>query len=233
MQRIPEKESMDDVKRAKAYNQAFFQSDMDYASDFASRYKNNLAYILDIGTGPAKVPVFILKDDAINLVDKIVAVDRSQAMIDIAKKNLRYANYYGLVYENQVTPVLMDFRKLHYRDKGTPERFTSIISNSLLHHLGDPNDLWKKVRELSPDGKETAVYMMDLIRPESVKEAKAIVERNAKNEHPFLKEDFYNSLLAAYTIPEVKEQLKKSGLNLEVKKFQYSDRHMLIEGIVR
>ena len=70
---------------------------------------------------------------------------------------------------------------------------------------------------------------MDLLRPASPKKAKEIVEQYSGNEHPVLKEDFYNSLLAAFTLDEIKEQLKKANLtnlNAEV----ISDRHWLVSG---
>jgi len=71
---------------------------------------------------------------------------------------------------------------------------------------------------------------MDLIRPDSQLEARQIVERVAANEHPVLKEDFYNSLCAAFTVNEVRSQLKSAGLPLAVE--QVTERHMNIKGLL-
>jgi hypothetical protein len=68
---------------------------------------------------------------------------------------------------------------------------------------------------------------MDLLRPESPERAAAIVEANAAGEHPLLKEDFYNSLLAAFTLEEVAGQLAAAGLG-SLRSQQTSDRHWLV-----
>ena len=72
---------------------------------------------------------------------------------------------------------------------------------------------------------------MDLLRPETEIQAKKIVESVSGDEDPLLRADFYNSLLAAFTIPEVKDQLKKAGLRFEVK--AVSERHFLVKGRIR
>jgi len=98
----------------------------------------------------------------------------------------------------------------------------------MLHHLPDPQVLWSEVRRLGRPG--AAVYVMDLIRPDSPVLAREIVERVAAHEHPVLKEDFYNSLCAAFTVSEIRSQLESAGLPLTVE--QVTDRHMRIKGIL-
>ena len=108
-----------------------------------------------------------------------------------------------------------------------PETFDGVISNSLLHHLPNPNVFWEEIKHLGKNG--TAVFIMDLLRPASKETARAIVEQYASNEHPALKEDFYNSLLAAFTLDEIKAQLKEVNLiNLNVEII--SDRHWVGTG---
>jgi hypothetical protein len=69
---------------------------------------------------------------------------------------------------------------------------------------------------------------MDLFRFPSPEEAKAYVERVAGNEAPLLKEDFYNSLLAAFTPDEVRAQLGPGLTLLECQVI--SDRHWVVSG---
>src|SRR5271165_3826570 len=76
-----------------------------------------------------------------------------------------------------------------------------------------------------------AVFVMDLIRPATQQAARDIVEAVAPREHPILKEDFYNSLCAAFTMEEVETQLRQARMLLEVD--QVSDRHMLIKGALQ
>jgi hypothetical protein len=88
---------------------------------------------------------------------------------------------------------------------------------------------WNEAKRLAKPG--AAIYSMDLFRPETPKDARRIVESVAANEDPILKEDFYNSLCAAFTVEEVEEQLREAYLNLEVA--QISERHMLIKGLLQ
>ena len=107
--------------------------------------------------------------------------------------------------------------------------FDGIISNSLLHHLPNPNVLWEEIKHFGKSG--SAVFIMDLLRPDLPQKAKELVEQYSGNEPPILKEDFYNSLLAAFTLDEIKEQLKNANLtnlNAEI----ISDRHWLVSGIL-
>ena len=57
-----------------------------------------------------------------------------------------------------------------------------------------------------------AVQVMDLARPETLDGAKQLVDHYSGDEPAVLREDFYNSLLAAYTVDEVKSQLSSAGL---------------------
>ena len=68
---------------------------------------------------------------------------------------------------------------------------------------------------------------MDLLRPKSKNDAEDIVESVSNNESKFLKTDFYNSLLAAFTIKEIKQQLKTANINFDIKKM--GNRHFLVE----
>jgi hypothetical protein len=70
---------------------------------------------------------------------------------------------------------------------------------------------------------------MDLLRPETHEGARRIVDAVAANADPILREDFYNSLCAAFSLDEVRGQLTAASLDLRVT--QVSDRHMLIAGI--
>jgi ubiquinone/menaquinone biosynthesis C-methylase UbiE len=149
---------------------------------------------------------------------RVTGVDASPAMLELGRKALSAAGVGGRV------------ELLCGRLPGLPlpeGGFDAVLSNSLAHHLPDATDLWREVARLAAPGG--FVYVMDLLRPESPQRAKAIVEAAAKDEHPLLKEDFYNSLLAAFTLEEVRDQLAAAGLRgLEPK--QVSERHWLVAG---
>jgi ubiquinone/menaquinone biosynthesis C-methylase UbiE len=105
--------------------------------------------------------------------------------------------------------------------------FDAVLSKDLLHHVPDPSVLWMELARLGKPG--AVVYVMDLVRPPTREEALRIVDRVAAREDPILREDFYNSLCAAFTVDELREQVAAAGLDLEVR--QASDRHALISGV--
>ena len=110
--------------------------------------------------------------------------------------------------------------------------YDAIISNSLLHHLHEPQHLWSIIKQfVTNENKrgETAIYVCDLFRPDSKQEASELVDQYANKEPEILRKDFYNSLLAAFTPDEVRTQIDSAeldSLNIDV----VSDRHMLIYG---
>ena len=109
-------------------------------------------------------------------------------------------------------------------------RYDVILSNSLLHHLHEPRILWEIVCRYSRAG--TLVYVMDLFRAASREQAAALTEQYCGTEPVVLKQDFFNSLLAAFTLEEVRDQLTGAGLGyLTVSRI--SDRHLLVAGTIR
>lgn len=110
------------------------------------------------------------------------------------------------------------------------DAYDAVISNSLLHHMRDPIVLWDTVKQFGKSG--APVFIMDLLRPTDRQQAQALVDEYAAGEPDVLRHDFFHSLLAAYRVDEVTEQLRVAGLdslNIE----QISDRHLLVHGRIR
>jgi ubiquinone/menaquinone biosynthesis C-methylase UbiE len=217
MDRILEPEIMDGVAEVRAYAAAdFSDSNQWYVNHLIAEFPSKLASIVDLGCGPADVPVRIARaiHDA-----HITAVDGSGEMLKIARAAIAAARLEARVQVHQgLLPGL-----------ALPDQtFDAVLCKDMLHHLHDPQVLWNEARRLARPG--AAIYVMDLLRPNTPEEARAIVERVSANEHPILKEDFYNSLCAAFTVDEVREQLRVAGLPLEVE--QVTDRHMRVKGLM-
>ena len=122
----------------------------------------------------------------------------------------------------------MDFRLAYLPDPSLPKNsFDAVISNSLLHHLHEPQVLWEAVRRYA--APRAAVLIMDLKRPPNEGAARDIVETYASSEPDVLKEDFYNSLLAAFEPGEVRRQLEDAGLGTFVVE-EVTDRHLAVWG---
>ena len=102
-----------------------------------------------------------------------------------------------------------------------------VLSNSLLHHLHDPQVLWSAVREAAAPG--AAVYVTDLRRPADEAELRRLIETYGANGPAVLQRDFAASLRAAFTVQEVRDQLAAAGLGgLEVRAL--TDRHLAVLG---
>jgi ubiquinone/menaquinone biosynthesis C-methylase UbiE len=218
MERILEPELMDDEQQSVAYAQADFSTSNQFFVDSLVRdFPTHLRDMVDVGCGPADVVVRLARA-APNAT--ITALDGSAPMIALAQAAVRAASLADRI-------VL-----LHTRIPGPPpdaRSFDAVLSKDLLHHLPDPRVLWTEVKRLGRPG--AAVYVMDLVRPETPEAAQAMVKEGAGSEDPILQRDFYNSLLAAFSLEEVRAQIRSAGVSLTVD--LAGPRHMLIQGILR
>ena len=218
MQRILEPEVMDGQENVLAYASAdFSEVNQKFVNDLIKKYSSHLKNVLDLGCGPADIPMRLAS--LLSSVH-ITAVDASKKMIETAKERVTKAKLNSKIslLEGYVPGLLLK-----------EQSFDTIISNSLLHHLPNPVVLWEEIIRLGKSN--AAIFIMDLLRPSSPEKVKETVEKYSRDGHPVLKEDFYNSLLAAFTMDEVKDQLKNAGLvklNAEI----ISDRHLLVSGVL-
>ena len=218
MHRVLEPEIMDTPENVLAYARAdFSEVNQKFVNDLIKKYSSHLKNVLDLGCGPADIAIRL----ASGLSEvKITAIDASKNMIKAATENVTKAKL-----NNRISLLVGYVPGLPLQSNS----FDAIISNSLLHHLPNPMALWEEIIRLGKSG--AAIFIMDLLRPGSPEAAKEIVEKYSPEEHPILKEDFYNSLLAAFSIDEVQDQLKNTGLvklNTEI----ISDRHLLVSGVL-
>jgi SAM-dependent methyltransferase len=171
---------------------------------------------LDLGCGPADIVVRFLKAYPKARCD---ALDGSAAMLDHARSVIDALP--GLASRCRLLHDVLPSSSL---EKGS---YDLVLSNSLLHHLHEPRILWQTVREAAKPG--ALVLIMDLMRPASAAWAEAIVEAYAADAPEVLRNDFRNSLFAAFEPREVSAQLEAAGLEgLEVG--VVSDRHLAVFG---
>ena len=217
MERVLEPELMTDEQQARAYAKADFStSNQWYVDHLLADCPDQLGNILDIGCGPGDV---MLRLAAARPSARITAIDGSSAMLELARQAVHSAGQ-----QQRVTLLQGYVPGLPLEERS----FDAVLSKDLLHHLPDPMVLWSEARRLGRRG--AAIYVMDLMRPESREAAHNVVETVARDELPILKADFYASLCAAFTLEEAKAQVKQSRLPLEVT--QVSDRHMVIKGVL-
>ena len=220
MQRVPEPELMLDEEQARAYAAADFQQPHARFIELLTQKLPGLplsGHALDLGCGPGDIARRFSRAFRSWTVD---AVDGSPAMLEIARQHNMTA---GLANRIELHQQLLPADWEPQRD------LTLIFSNSLLHHLNDPQVLWAGIKRWAQ--QNTDLFVMDLLRPPSPEQAAALVDQYAATEPAVLRHDFYNSLLAAYSIAEIRAQLQSAGLDhlsLEI----VSDRHFIIWGTV-
>jgi ubiquinone/menaquinone biosynthesis C-methylase UbiE len=218
MERIPEPELMDDPAQALAYARADFeQPHNQFIAQFRSCFPGwpGRGHVLDLGCGPGD----ICRRFALAFPDTFIhGIDAAVAMLHIGREDLRAA---GLDQRIELIKGYLPGARL------PRELYDAVISNSLLHHLNDPQALWQSILRHAAPG--APVFVMDLRRPDSHGHAALLVDTYAAGEPEVLRMDFHNSLLAAYRIDEVSVQLHDIGIDwLRVEAL--GDRHLIAYG---
>lgn len=219
MERQPEPEYMDLEVEAAAYaaadfaevNAAFVERLLEVAGTIAR------AVAIDLGTGPGDIP---LRVAARRSGWRILAMDASWAMLRRAEQG------------RNALAVGQGVRFVHADAKRLPVAAGCcdvVFSNSILHHITETAPFWSEVKRVARPGAR--VLLRDLARPAGAAQARQIVETYAAGESTLLKEEYYRSLLSAYTLEEVRAQLDRAGLaGLQV--VRVTDRHLDVLGCV-
>ncbi len=222
MKRVPEPELMDDPAQALAYARADFEESHRRFVELCVERLRTLGgslddiRVADLGCGPGDITLRLARALPGAFID---AYDGAASMLHLARAELATAP--------ELAPRIR-FHLCHLPHSTLPATFFDVlVSNSLLHHLQDPQALWSAIRHAGRPGAR--VVVMDLKRPDDEATVQELVATYAAGESDILKRDFYNSLRAAYTPEEVERQLQRAGLQ----QFQceiVGDRHLLVSG---
>jgi trans-aconitate 2-methyltransferase len=224
MQRTPEPELMNDLEQVVAYGAAdFSRSDtalIEALEQLCLANKQTLHAgdrLLDLGCGPGNISERLARQWP---HCDVIGLDAAARMLALAEQR-----------RQQDQPRL---HRLRYQASSMQDLCTApsleatvLVSNSLLHHLHDPQDLWRLHRR---HGRGSALVLhRDLRRPDSPEQALALRERHLPDAPQVLKDDYLASLHAAFTAAEVEEQLAAAGLQtLEV--VERDDRYLEVRG---
>jgi SAM-dependent methyltransferase len=225
MKRRPEPELMDEAEQALAYAEAdFSEPDARFIELFAQQLgggsfaPGNLdgTRALDLGCGPGNILLRFLRAYPGVTCD---GLDGSAAMLAHAQAALD--SLPGLAHRARLICESLPTDRL---EAGV---YDVVLSNSLLHHLHEPQVLWQTMRRVGRPG--ALVQVVDLMRPASAGWAEALVATYADGAPEVLRNDFRNSLFAAFEPQEVVTQLHEAGLDgLAVAVI--SDRHLAVLG---
>jgi trans-aconitate 2-methyltransferase len=217
MQRVCEPELMDGAQQAKAYAEADFgATDQAVIARIEHLFPAGLGErIVDLGCGPGNISFRLA---ARYPTSAVLGLDGALAMLAIAADRL----------EAQSQPSRLRFHLAVLPCSDLPAKaFSAVVSNSLLHHLHDPQVLWSTVRQLAAPG--AVVYVKDLRRPPSEAAAQALLATHLAGAPAVLQHDYLHSLRAAFTPEEVREQLLAAGLpSLRVSTVE--DRYLEVAG---
>jgi trans-aconitate methyltransferase len=220
--RVPEPELMDDPAQALAYaREDFSEPNALFVEQFMALQGPSFeGRMLDLGCGPADISLRLARAYPQARID---ALDGSEAMLAFAREALDASDVAVRVRVDLICACL-PWPHL------PPQSYHALVSNSLLHHLHRPDVLWETLHQCARPG--AAVAIMDLMRPDSVEGVERVVETYASTAPEILRRDFRNSLFAAFTPEEVRDQLCSAGLH-SLRVEPVSDRHLLVSGRLR
>jgi len=213
---------MSNIEQARAYAAADFEEPHSnvirlFQQSFGTQLPGRS--VLDLGCGPGDITFRFARA----YPDCIVhGVDGSAAMLSLARKALAQAP--------DMSGRIVFIRALLPEVELPLPQYDTVISNSLLHHLPDPQVLWETIKCFAGPG--APVFIMDLKRPASLSEARHLTRTYTAGEPEILQRDFYNSLCAAFEPSEIEEQLQAAGLE-HFTITSVSDRHVIITGYIK
>jgi ubiquinone/menaquinone biosynthesis C-methylase UbiE len=209
---VLEPEAMDTPDEAREYDAMDHAAvNTTFVADFlAAHGPCRGGAILDVGTGPARIPI------ALALADSnapILGIDLARHMLVRGRRNVDEAGLSDRVKLQQ-----LDAKGIPYPDG----QFEAVISNSVVHHIADPVPaLAEMVRLVAPGG---TLFARDLCRPDDEASLAAIVQTYAGGESESAQALFAASLRAALTLDEMRELVASLGLPPEGVAMS-SDRH--------
>ena len=214
LNRVVEPELMNGIKQAEAYAAADFSSaDSALISWLARKFPEGIGPLLiDLGCGPGNISELAAKQWPKITVKGIDGAEQMIALANKRKKLLPQQIMERIEYkvlnlcdQDQISL----FKNALEVEKAVSD--VSVISNSLLHHLHDPQHHWNAMKLLATTGN--AIIVNDLCRPANNIEYEKLVNTECVHMEPILRQDYCASLKAAFSIEEVKQQLIEADLN--------------------
>ena len=219
MQRQPEPELMEESQQVQVYAEADFAAGdaqtLKCLADLIGR-TGELPIsptLVDLGCGPGNITLRLAQAYP---QARVIGVDGSEAMLAVAQRR------------SMELDLCVEFRCSDLRQLDGL-RADLVISNSLLHHLHQPDLLWQITAGMAAPG--CRVLHRDLRRPPSMDALDQLQRRHLADAPAVLIHDFRASLAAAFELQEVRDQLLKAGLQALTVEPE-GDRYLVVSGLV-
>ena len=210
LERVLEPEVMDTEEEAAEYAAIDPNEASRLFVDEAIAFSPEARRILDMGTGPAHIPIMIAR----RLPSaQITAIDLAEHMLIVARRNVAQADLSGRILLER-----RDVKKTEYSES----QFDFVISSAIIHHIPRPVEIFAEIRRFAASG--AAVYLKDLARPETSEKLEELVTRYAGKHTSYQRQLFRQSLHAALTPAEILSACAEAGLD-KVEVGFCSDRH--------
>lgn len=210
--RVLEPEAMDAADEAREYD-AMDHGEVNarFVADFRRAHGPcRGGEVLDVGTGPARIPIALCRTD---LMARVLGIDLAEQMIATARRNVEGAGLVG-----RIRLAAGDAKRLNLPGGG----FEAVISNTIVHHIPEPGPaLAEMARLVAPGG---TLMVRDLDRPDDTETLDRLVTAYAGAESPSARGLFEASLHAALTLAEIRGLLRDLGFPAEGATMT-SDRH--------
>ena len=171
------------------------------------------AWGLDVGTGPAQIPIKIL-----GRIPRLtfIGLDRSRTMLASARRNAEEAGV-----SERLALLVGDGHSLPFPDHA----FGMVICNSVLHHARAPVELLRELFRVAAPG--APILVRDLRRP-----ARPLLRwhlwRHGRRYAGLMRQLFNDSVRAAYTLDELQGFLEQAHQS-DARVFRFHGAHIGIE----
>jgi ubiquinone/menaquinone biosynthesis C-methylase UbiE len=222
LKRVLEPELMDSEDDAREYDamdhaavNAQFVTDLlaaisDWSLKRSVRTESVPLRVLDLGAGTAQIAVELARRTP-NV--HITALDAAESMVTVARTNVASSGLTDRIHVLQA-----DAKKLPH----VPVSFPIVISNSIVHHLAEPQSvIGEAIRVCAPGG---LLFHRDLARPDDEAQLEHLVNSYAGRPTPYQRKLFADSLRAALTLEETQNLVAARGFAPETVRVT-SDRH--------
>ncbi|MBN2022022.1 MAG: methyltransferase domain-containing protein [Pirellulales bacterium] len=170
----------------------------------------NVDAMLDLGAGTAQIPIELCRQCP---TARVLAVDMAGHMLALGRRNVRDAGLAG-----RIALARADAKRLPH----PANRFPTVFSNSLLHHVPDPAVVVREIwRVLAPGG---LAFLRDLFRPADEAALARLVDTHAAGANAHQRRMFADSLRAALTVEEMGRLVADLGVDPSTVQAT-SDRH--------